>query len=697
MEQIRYRIERDKKIAIFEIDTPGPVNTIGEQLIADLGKAADQARCDGVKGVILRSLKDKSFLDGANLMEITKDPSVSDLKHLVLKFHEALQALAKSPFPVVALLFGQTALGGGFETLLWGCDHIFAAPGSKMGLPEVTVGLFPAGGGPETLRRILGLKATVHIVLEGKILPVEFYAHSGIVTIGHADEILAEARKWIEAHQDIVNRNYDPTWNGTEPLSKEEQVELMKKARARYTVCPQRPYLKAAVDVIEEGLGLPFDEAVRNEVRHFAPLISEPNVKNKIDLFFAVTSLAPNLARIDPKKAVPVQEIAIIGAGLMGQGVAQVCADNGIEVMLIDVDKTTVQAAVEKIGTELELLVHKGRWPQERKDKLLSRIRVTDDYGELRGIPLVIEAVFEDLGLKQEILKKAQEVNPEILFASNTSTIPMEDISAQSDRPEQVVGMHYFSPVPLMPLLEVVQGPKTSGSALATAVTCGRQQGKTCIVVGDGPGFYTSRTFGVFVMTGFYLIEMGLDPWEIDRLALEAGFPQGPLHVYGTAGGNVIYHAGLFIQSRRPDIFSVPKTLINLHGAGYVGAGKPCFYQEGLKPDTSVLDHIERTSSLPAPGREEAKEMLLLAMVNQAFMCLDEGVVKDYYSMDIGAILGIGFPDCWHGPARYVSQNGVRATLKRLGEIYDAYGLPFFRPADEFEALTACGVDRGLI
>jgi 3-hydroxyacyl-CoA dehydrogenase/enoyl-CoA hydratase/3-hydroxybutyryl-CoA epimerase len=697
VEQIRYRIERDRKIAIFEIDTPGPVNTIGEQFIADLRKATDQARCDSVKGVILRSLKDKSFLDGANLVEITKDPSVIDLKHLVLKFHEALEALAKSPFPVVALLFDQTALGGGFEMLLWSCDHIFATPGSKMGLPEVTVGLFPAGGGPVTLKRILGLKTSLDIVLEGKILPAEFYAHSGIVTIGHADELRGDAAKWLKSHQGILNRNYDPTWNDPEPLSKEEQVELMKKARSRYTVCPQRPYLKAAVDVIEEGLDLPFDEAVQNEVRHLAPLIVEPHVKNKIDLFFSITSIGPNLARIDHKKAIPAPQIAVIGAGLMGQGVAKVCADKGIGVLLIDINRGTAQAAVEKLGTEIERLVRKGRWPQERKDTLLSRIRVTDDYGELSGIPLVIEAVFEDLTLKQEILKEAQEANPEIIFASNTSTIPMEDISAQSERPEQVVGMHYFSPVPLMPLLEVVQGSKTSDSALATAVSSGRQQGKTCIIVGDGPGFYTSRTFGVFVMTGFYLIEMGLDPWEIDRLALEAGFPQGPLHVYGTAGGNVIYHAGLFIQSRRPDIFSVPKSLIRLYEAGYVGAGRPCFYQEGLKPDTSVLDYIERTSSLPKPGREEVKDMLLLAMVNQAFMCLDDGVVRDYYSMDIGAILGIGFPDCWHGPARYVSQNGVRATRKRLEDIYDAYGLPFFRPAGEFETLIACGVDRGLI
>jgi len=697
MDEVRYRIERDTNIAVFEIDTPGPVNTIGERFITDLGKAAEQARTDGVKGVLLRSSKGKSFLDGANLTEIMKDPSVVGLKHLVLKFHEALESLAKSPFPVVALLFGQTALGGGFETLLWSCDHIFASPGSKMGLPEVNVGLFPAGGGPITLRKIMGLKAALDIVIGGKALPVEFYTPSGLLTIRSGEELFGEAKKWIEAHQDMVNRNYDPTGEGPEPLSKEEQLELVKKARARYTVCPQRPYLKAAIDAVEEGLDLPFDEALRNEAHNFASLIVEPNVKNKIDLFFSIPKLGPKLARIDQKKAIPAQQIAIIGAGLMGQGVAQVCADNGIGVLLIDIDKQTVQAAVEKIGSDLEVMVKKGRWEPERKERLLSHIRVTEDYGELEGIPLVIEAVFEDLDLKREILNKAQEANPDILFASNTSTIPMEDISAKSDRPENVVGMHYFSPVPLMPLLEVVQGPKTSDSALATAVTSGRQQRKTCIIVGDGPGFYTSRTFGVFVMTGMFLIEMGLDPWHVDRLALEAGFPQGPLHVYGTAGGNVIYHAGCFIQSRKPDVFAVPKTLMNLYEAGYVGAGKPCFYENGSKPDKSVLDYIHRTTSMPIPGNDEAKEMLLLAMVNQAFLCLDEGVIKDYYSMDIGAILGIGFPDCWHGPARYVSQNGVKATKERLGAIYDTFGLPFFRPAEEFDRLIACGVDRGII
>ncbi len=697
MQELRYKMNKEKSIAVFEIDTAGPVNTIDTQFITDLEEATNKAHKDRVKGVILSSAKTTSFLDGANLIEIMKEPSPLSVKHLVLKLHETLDALAKSPFPVVAVLVGQTALGGGFETLLWGCDHIFATSGSKLGFPEIHVGLFPAGGGPETLRKAMGFETTLDVILGGRVLPVEFYLPSGLITIVSEDMMFLQAEKWIENNKEIVNRNYDPEWKEPHPLSKKEQQELIKTARERYTVCPEKPYFKAAIDAIEEGLNLPFQEAVQNEVHHFAPLLVDSNVKNKIDLFFSLTSLVPKLTTMYRKKAILVPEIAIIGAGLMGQGIAQICAERGMKVALIDVDKQTAQAGKEKIGSRLEALVKKGHWLSERKDRTMNNIWPTEDYEKLKSTPLVIEAVFEDLKLKRTILKQVQDVNADIIFASNTSTIPMEEMSAHSDRPEQVVGMHYFSPVPLMPLLEVIQGPKTSETALATAVNSGRQQGKTCIIVGDGPGFYTSRTFGVFVMTGFYLAEMGLDPWEIDRLALEAGFPQGPLHVYGTAGGNVVYHAGRFMESRMPALLPVPKTLIKMYEAGYTGAGKPCFYKDGMKPDKSVLDFVIRTTSLPTPQRKEAEEMLLLAMVNQAFLCLDDSILKDYLSMDIGAILGIGFPDCWHGPARYVSQKGVRATRTRLQALYDKYGLSFFKPAKEFERLIACGVDRGLI
>jgi 3-hydroxyacyl-CoA dehydrogenase/enoyl-CoA hydratase/3-hydroxybutyryl-CoA epimerase len=697
MPEVIYRLDTVKNIATFLIDTAGPVNTIGDQFIKDFAVATERANRDNVKGVILASLKKKSFLDGANLMEIMKDASSLNLKYTVLKLQEVLASLARSPFPVVAVLTGQTALGGGFEMLLWTCDHIFASPGTKMGLPEVNIGLFPAAGGPETLRRVIGLEKAIEVVMRGQVLPAEAYTDSGLVTITTGKDIQNKAEQWIKSHLNIVNRNYDPKWKEPSKPTRKVQESLIKKARDRFTVCPEKPYLKAAIDAIEEGLELPFEEAAKNEVKHFTPLIEHPNVKNKIDLFFLMTSIAPKLSGVNVQKAIPVPELAIIGAGLMGQGIAQVCADKDIKVLLIDIDMKTAEAAKENIGKGLDPLVKKGSWKPERKNMVMDNIRLSDNYNGLKTVPLVIEAVFEDLDLKRKILKQVQKVNPDIVFASNTSTIPMQKIASESLRPEMVVGMHYFSPVPLMPLLEVIQGPQTSESSLATAVVSGRQQGKTCVIVGDGPGFYTSRTFGVYVMTGFYLAEMGVDPWEIDRLALEAGFPQGPLNIYGTAGGNVVYHAGMYMQSNKPGLITVPKTLIKMYEAGYVGAGKPCFYGPDMKPDQSAIKFVIRNESLPTPTREEAKEMLMLAMVNQAFHCLDEGVVKNYYSMDLASVIGIGFPDCWHGPGRYVSQKGVKFTVGRLQEFHDRYGLEFFRPAREFERLIACGVDNGLV
>ena len=577
------------------------------------------------------------------------------------------------------------------------CDKIFASPGTKLGLPEVNIGLFPAGGGPETLRRIAGVKKAVEVVMKGQVLPAEAYVETGLVTMVPTGEGIVEAQKWLADNPGLANRNYTDNWKDPGGLSEAEQREVIEKARRKFCACPEKPYLKAAIDAMADGIGFSVEEAAAKEADYFAPLIADPNVKNKIDFFFLMNSVAPKLTRANTRKAAPAPELAIIGAGLMGQGIAQVCADKGIKVILIDVDKAAAQAGKEKIGKGLEPLVQKGKWSAERRDALLEKIRVSDDYSDLKDIPLVIEAVFEDIGLKRKILKMVQDVNPDIVFASNTSTMMMDEIAAESSRPEMVVGMHYFSPVPLMPLLEVIQGKQTSEAALATALLSGQKQGKTCVVVGDGPGFYTSRTFGVYVMAGFCLVELGVDPWRVDRLALEAGFPQGPLNVYGTAGGLVIYHAGLNMKEKRPELMVMPETLVKMYEAGYVGAGKPCFYKNGMEPDESALQFIATNGELPTPDDDEVKEMLLLAMANQAFHCLDEDVVKTYYSMDLAAVLGIGFPDCWHGPARYVSQKGVKATRDRLETLHEKYKIAFYKPANEFVRLIACGVDKGMV
>ncbi|AFM24289.1 3-hydroxyacyl-CoA dehydrogenase NAD-binding domain-containing protein [Desulfomonile tiedjei] len=699
MPEVAYHLDQATRVATFVIDTAGPVNTIGLQFITDLEKASARAQKDAVNGVVIVSAKKKSFLDGANLKEIITDATPQTARLTVRRYQDALADLAESPFPVVAALNNQSALGGGFELLLWACDHIFATPGSKMGLPEVSVGLFPAGGGTQTLKRVVGFKTAVDMITTARVVPVEALAASGAFTVCSPADLMQKATEWTATHSGAINRNYDPDYVEPDAPGLEEKQAILNSARFRYTISPYRPYLIAAIDALEAGLTLSFDDAVKKEVDLFVPLLFHENSRNKIDLFFLATSLGPKLARVDASKAVPVDRIAVIGAGLMGLGIAQIAADKGIRTLLIDVDETRVKAAVENLSETLEDLVIRGRWARARKDAVLSNISWTVDYSDLKGIPLIIECVFEDPDLKKRILAHVQAVNPDAIFASNTSTIPMAEISEGAIRPEQVVGMHFFSPVPLMPLLEVIQGKNSSQAAVATVVTVGRAIGKTVILMGDGPGFYTSRTFGTFVNNGIRLVELGVSPWDVDMLALQAGFPQGPLHIYGTAGGNVIYHAGNFLARKFKGRLELPESLGRLYEAGCTGAGKPCFYLDSKRMlrDESILQHIAYAEGFPLPSDEDVKDILLLGMVNEAFWCMSEGVLKDFYSMDLGAVLGIGFPDCWHGPARYVSLKGVSNVKARLEELSAKYLMPQLKPAPEFDRLIACGLETALI
>jgi 3-hydroxyacyl-CoA dehydrogenase/enoyl-CoA hydratase/3-hydroxybutyryl-CoA epimerase len=699
MPEVKYYLDAKSKVARFMIDTAGPVNSIGQQFMTDLEKATLQANRDNARGVIIVSGKKKSFLDGANLREIMTDATPQLIRITLRRFHDCLVTLAKSPFPVVAIIDGQTALGGGFELLLWGCDQVFTTADSRMGLPEVSVGLFPAGGGTQVLRRVVGFKTAVDMITSARVSSAETFAQTGLVTLCPSSELESRAMEWIESHQGIVNHIYDPAHVEPDQRSEEENQKIVNQAYFRASICPHRPYLRAAVQSMEAGLKLPLEEALRNDLDLFVSLFESPNTKNKIDFFFLTTGLGPRLVKADPRKAVKVDSLAVIGAGLMGRGIAQIAAEKGIRTLLIDVDEAATQAAMQEIDKTLEGLVSKGRWSRSRKDKVMINLEGSTDYGRLREVPLVIECVFEDLPLKQKILARVQEANPEVIFASNTSTLPMAEISANSTRPEQVVGMHFFSPVPLMPLLEVIRGPRSSAAAVATAVTVGRAIGKTVILVNDGPGFYTSRTFATFVNNGFLLAERGVLPWDVDLMALQAGFPQGPLNVYGTTGGNVVYHAGSFMASRFPERLRLPGSLKKLHEAGYVGLGKPAFYLDhrNMIRDESVLEHLVRTEGVPVPNQEEVHDILLLGMCNEAFWCMSDGVLPDYYSMDLGAVLGIGFPDCWHGPARYVSLRGVKAVRARLRELADRFHMPSLTPAPEFDQLVACGLDRSLI
>ncbi len=693
MPEVLYSADSTTRLATLSIDTAGPVNTIGARFVADLDRAWQRAEHDAVRGALLCSAKPQSFLDGANLKEILAAPR-DEVAMLLERYQRVLHQMAASHIPVVGVVDGATALGGGFELLLWACDHVFATPHSRLGLPEVGVGLFPAGGGTHTLVRAVGLEKALELMTAGKILPAEAYEGFGFLSTVD-DDPRGAAEQWLIQHPVSKNRNLAAPAAGEE--SRERMRSLIEGYRRKLTIATCRPWFGALLDSVENGLGQTIDEASKADIPGFVELLDHPNTRNAIDFFFLNTAFAPRLARVDEKRGHEVDRIAVIGGGLMGRGIAQVAAESGLEVFLSDIDRDHVDTAVSTIAADLDRLVAKGRWSAQRREAVLNRIHPSLGDAHFKDVPLAIEAVFEDVNLKKSIRAAFQAVNPDGFFASNTSTIPISMIAEGAARPEQVVGMHFFSPVPLMKLLEVIRGHETSEEAAATAVAVGRKIGKTCITVNDGPGFYTSRTFGTYVLTGIVLAELGMHPLEIDRIAREAGFPQGPLHVYGTAGGAVIYHAGRFMASQLPNQ-RLPKTLENLYKAGYIGAGKPCFYTDnaGRELDESVLDLIAHRDG-PVPTPDDARDMLLLGMVNEAFRCLEEGIVTDTATLDLGAVLGIGFPHCWHGPARYASQRGLRACRDRLTQLYDRFSEPQLEPCREFDRLIAMGVSGGLI
>ena len=693
MPEVSFELSREHGIATLTLDTAGPINTIGTRLVADLGAAWRRAEAASARAVVLRSGKPRSFLDGANLAELQKLPSPDDLRELLRRFQAVMAAMATSPIPVVAVVDRATALGGGCELLLWACDRVVATPGARVGLPEVNVGLFPAGGGTHTLRRWVGLESALDVMANGRTLPAEQLVASGLVEVVARGEIEAAVTGWLEANPLSARRiQGTPAEDGLP-----EARALVARFRARHQVSGDKPWFEVLFDSVEAGLEQPVAAAAAGDVERFVELWHQPTSRNAVDFFFLSSSLGPRLARVENQEARPVERLAVLGAGLMGRGIAQVAADAGLGVLLLDLGEAQLEAAMSELRTTLDALVAKGRWTAERRDALFGRITTTTDFTRLVDLPLVIEAVFEDLALKRRLLARVEEVSPETIFASNTSTLPMAAISAEARHPERVVGMHFFSPVPLMALLEVVEGKRSSPEAVATAVQVGRRLGKTCVLVGDGPGFYTSRCFGVFVTTGLILAELGMPPQEVDRIAVDAGFPQGPLHVYGSVGGAVVYHASRFMTLATPYL-EVPQTLQNLFEAGFTGAGKPCFYLDpkGREPNPAALAHVSRRPG-PEPSPQEARDMLLLGMVNEAFRCREDGVVRDLASMDLAAVLGIGFPPCWHGPARLLSLRGVAATRDRLADLACRFRVSQLEPCRELDRLVACGVDGGLI
>ncbi|MGJ9411874.1 3-hydroxyacyl-CoA dehydrogenase NAD-binding domain-containing protein [Aeromicrobium sp. CF4.19] len=714
-EAVRYEV--DGGIVNLVIDDPSQnANTMNQAYSDSMAKAVDRlveeiaADGDAIKGVIVSSAK-KTFFAGGDLKLMTQ-ATPDDAQQLfdnVEGIKATLRRLETCGKPVVAAING-AALGGGLEIAL-ACHRRIAADGRyEIGLPEVTLGLLPGGGGVTRTVRMFGLQdALMNVLLQGPRMKPAVAQSKGLVdeVVEGQDALLPAAKAWIESVQGDEEAATQP-WDrkgykipgGTPSSPKLAQFlpafpsNLRKQTKGAPFKAP-RNIMSAAV----EGAQVDFDTASRIESRYLVELLVGQQFKNMTQaFFFDLSSINAGGSRPEGIEPRTFTKVAVLGAGMMGAGIAYVSAKAGMEVVLKDVSLEAAQKGKAYSEKLLAKQLEKGRTTQDKVDELLARITPSDDYADLEGCDLVVEAVFESVELKHQVFGDLQDVvKPDALLGSNTSTLPITDLAAGVTRPEDFIGIHFFSPVDKMPLVEIIAGAKTDDAAIAGALDYVRQIKKTPIVVNDSRGFFTSRVIGTFVNEGLAMLAEGVNPNSIERAGTQAGFPVGVLQLSDELNLELMKkiriasqkaveeEGGTWDKATAEDVID---TMIDLgRSSRLVGQGF-YDYEDGKRAGLWSGLAEQFSASADQPAFDDLKERLTFIMSLETIKCLEEDVLRTVPDANIGSIFGIGFPALHGGAIQYVNgyeaadgSIGVEAFTARTQELAQTYGDRFEPPA----------------
>ncbi|MDE2274996.1 MAG: enoyl-CoA hydratase/isomerase family protein [Burkholderiales bacterium] len=695
----------DDGIVVAAMDLPGrPMNVVGDELMAGIAEAVQKLADPAVKGLVLSSAK-ADFCAGGDLDRMSKWTKPEQAFEASMSMKAVLRQLELQGKPVVAAINGH-ALGGGLEIAL-ACHARIAIddPRLKIGQPEVKLGLLPGGGGTARLSRLVGIQQALQICAEGNDLSPQQSLGLGLVSelAQDRDDLIAKARAWIAAHPKAQQPWDTPKFRfpggdsrapALGPLWSIAPSVAAAKSWGNY------PAVQHIMSAIFEGGLLGFDAACEVESRYFAACAMSQESRNLIGtLWYQLNAIKKGASRPAGLPASKVRKLGILGAGMMGAGIAYVSAKAGIEVVLLD---TTAEAAERGKAYSQGLLdkaVKKGRSTIEKRDALLARITPTTDYARLDGCDLVIEAVFEDRAIKAEVTRKAEAVlATSAVFASNTSTLPITGLAQASTRPAQFIGLHFFSPVDKMPLVEIIVGAKTDDATLARGFDFVQQIGKTPIVVNDSRGFYTSRVFATYVMEGIAMLAEGVHPRSIEVAGLQAGMPMPPLALQDEVSLSLSLHVA---EQTRKDLAAEGKPTVEHPGMavirqlcerGRIGkkAGRG-FYDWG---DEGKALWPELTKLYPTAARQPAQreliDRLMFAQANEAARCLQEGVLRSVADANIGSIFGWGFAPFQGGALQFINAMGAKAFVARAHELAAQFG-PRFEPAASIVALAEQG------
>ena len=696
----------DSGLALVTLDLPGePVNKLTSGLIDEWEALIERLRGDpAVRAVVLVSGKPDSFIAGADIEEFTRLTTAAEAEALSRRGQDLMDRVEQFPKPIVAAIHG-ACLGGGCELAL-ACHWRVAtdSPKTQIGLPEVQLGLLPGAGGCVRLPRLIGARAALDIILAGKTERAQKALKLGLVdevvpksilrqvALAAADRLAREGTARRHRSRGAAGALLDGTPVGRQLVYRMARKQLLQKTGGHY------PAPLAALEAVRIGLEHGPAEGFRAERERFGALAVTPVSRNLVRIFFATTAVkkddgVPPGTDVEP---LAIGRVGIVGSGFMGAAIAGTAVLNAeVEARLKDAELPRVGKGLKAALGILDERLKRRRLTRPQHQRLAALLSGTADYSGFTRADLVIEAVFEDLDVKRRVLAEVErEIRPEAIFATNTSTIPIRDIAAGATRPERVIGMHFFSPVERMPLLEIIPSDATEARTVVSAVRFGRAMGKTVIVVRDHPGFWVNRILSPYLNEAGVMIEEGVPVDLIDRTMTRWGFPVGPVALMDEVGLDVAQKASKVMHAAFGERLAPPPAIGRMIEDGRLGRKNArgfYAYHEGHK--TGVDERVYRILGVkPLEGfaAEDVERRLVYLMLNEAAMACGEGVVRSARDGDVGAIFGIGFPPFRGGPLRLIDELTAGSVVETLTRLQEAHGARF-APAPALEAMASRG------
>ncbi|WP_390897019.1 fatty acid oxidation complex subunit alpha FadJ [Proteus faecis] len=687
---------RNDKVGVITIDVIGDkVNTLKAEFVQQFQDVLKQAQQhSGVKGLIITSGKKESFIAGADISMIADCKTKEEASALAKAGQDLFTQIENYPLPVVAAING-VCLGGGLELAL-ACHGRICSDNSKtrLGLPEVQLGLLPGSGGTQRLPRLIGVTSALDMILTGRQVNAKRALKLGLVDDVVSQDILLDvAAKWIlvgkkeQKKHSMMDRFLANTTLGRNILFGQAKKRTLAKTKGHY------PAAERILHVIERGLEKDIQTGFKEEANAFGELAMTPVSSALRHLFFASTALKNETG--SSEKPDNLHHIGILGGGLMGGGIAFVTATKGnLPARIKDISDKGIAQALNYSWKALSAKVSKKRLSARERQRQMGLLSGSLDYSGFHQSNIVVEAVFEDLALKQKMVADIEDVGKgKIIFASNTSSLPIHKIAEKAKYPEKVIGLHYFSPVEKMPLVEVIPHENTDEKTIATTVDFAKKQGKVAIVVGDKPGFYVNRILAPYISEALTCLVQGEPIEHIDKALVQFGFPVGPIQLLDEVGIDIGTKITPILVDAFGERFASPPAVDAIiaddrkgrkNGRGFYLYAKhalPFSLGKNKKQPDPAIYRLLQIKPKNQHSSSEITERCLLLMLNEAVRCLDENIIKQPRDGDIGAVFGIGFPPFFGGPFRYMDSMGTTKVAEKLNQLADKYGEKY-RPCE---------------